>query len=550
MINYYIISNASRASNYGIGTYTCQLQACLTPCADVRVSYIDMFANTQEFLKETDEVGYMHYKIPVISGNVEDEVSCKNAFYYLLQHINDENDSSLIFHFNYFQHYYLAIMLKIAFPKCRIVLTIHYLNWCFELNGNETLFRHYISTATEGKVDKESDSRIQSVRNNFKLERNFMSLADDVVVLSKATKNIIINDYKIHKDKLSLIYNGLDISDIPEATENSVDSFIGNNFKYLLYVGRLDDIKGVTYLIKAFNKLSKEDEKLHLIIVGDGNFTSCLNAAKGNWERITFTGKISKEDLRLIYPKIALGILPSFHEQCSYAAIEMMAHGIPMVITDSTGLKEMLEDCPSCIIPINNDNFSEDEFVETIYHTIHQLISDNDRLLEASQLVKRLYQERYTLSVMGKGYLSLLNSANRPVFSKDLLYMIDRRMISLIDSCPDIDTSFFGMTGIGCYLWYRICTMKNTPDKQDISQSLLLQEYMIYWMDWIYETLQLGDEQYPAELSDLTKELKDNMFYTIQANKLANATENKVQEKNTDEITILANALKIFRCKI
>ena len=227
-----------------------------------------------------------------------------------------------------------------------------------------------------------------------------------------------------------------------------------------------------------------------------------------------------------------------------------MAHGIPMVITDSTGLKEMLEDCPSCIIPINNDNFSEDEFVETIYHTIHQLISDNDRLLEASQLVKRLYQERYTLSVMGKGYLSLLNSANRPVFSKDLLYLIDRRVISLIDSCPDIDTSFFGMTGIGCYLWYRICTMKNTPDKQDISQSLLLQEYMIYWMDWIYETLQLGDEQYPAELSDLTKELKDNMFYTIQANKLANATENKVQEKNTDEITILANALKIFRCKI
>lgn len=550
MINYYIISNASRAANYGIGTYTCQLQSCLTPCADVRVSYIDMFANTQEFLKETDEVGYMHYKIPVISGNVEDEVSCKNAFYYLLQHINDENDSSLIFHFNYFQHYYLAIMLKIAFPKCRIVLTIHYLNWCFELNGNETLFRHYISTATKEKEEKESEMRIQRVRNNFKLERNFMSLADDVVVLSKATKNIIINDYNIQKDKLSLIYNGLDTSDIPEVTENSVESFMGNNVKYLLYVGRLDDIKGVPYLIKAFNKLSKEDEKLHLIIVGDGNFTSCLNAAKGNWERITFTGKISKEDLRLIYPKIALGILPSFHEQCSYAAIEMMANGIPMVITDSTGLKEMLEDCPSCIIPINNDNFSEDEFVETIYHTIHQLISDNDRLQEASQLVKRLYQERYTLSVMGKGYLALLNSANRPVFSKDLLYMIDRKMISLIDSCPDIDTSFFGMTGIGCYLWYRICTMKNTPDKQDISQSLLLQEYMIYWMDWIYETI-LQDETYiPSELVDILYKIKDTDFYKTKTAELIKLIPSRNPENIISEEHILSNALKIFNCKI
>ena len=550
MINYYIISNTSRAANYGIGTYTCQLQSCLTPCADVRVSYIDMFANTQEFLKETDEVGYMHYKIPVISGNVEDEVSCKNAFYYLLQHINDENDSSLIFHFNYFQHYYLAIMLKSAFPKCRIVLTIHYLNWCFELNGNETLFRHYISTATKGKVDKESDSRIQSVRNNFKLERNFMSLADDVVVLSKATKNIIINDYKIHKDKLSLIYNGVDISDIPEATENSVDSFIGNNFKYLLYVGRLDDIKGVTYLIKAFNKLSKEDEKLHLIIVGDGNFTSCLNAAKGIWERITFTGKISKEDLRLIYPKIALGILPSFHEQCSYAAIEMMANGIPMVITDSTGLKEMLEDCPSCIIPINNDNFSEDEFVETIYHTIHQLISDNDRLQEASQLVKRLYQERYTLSVMGKGYLALLKSVNRPIFSKDLLYLIDRRMISLIDSCPDIDTSFFGMTGIGCYLWYRICTLKDSDNKLDMSQSLLLQEYMIYWMDWIYETISQDETYIPSELVDILYKIKDTDFYKTKTAELIKLIPSRNPENIISEEHILSNALKIFNCKI
>lgn len=550
MINYYIISNASRAANYGIGTYTCQLQSCLTPCADVRVSYIDMFANTQEFLKETDEVGYMHYKIPVISGNVEDEVSCKNAFYYLLQHINDENDSSLIFHFNYFQHYYLAIMLKIAFPKCRIVLTIHYLNWCFELNGNETLFRHYISTATKEKEEKESDMRIQRVRNNFKLERNFMSLADDVVVLSKATKNIIINDYNIQKDKLSLIYNGFDTSDIPEVTENSVESFMGNNVKYLLYVGRLDDIKGVTYLIKAFNKLPKEDEKLHLIIVGDGNFTSCLNAAKGNWERITFTGKIPKEDLRLIYPKIALGILPSFHEQCSYAAIEMMANGIPMVITDSTGLKEMLEDCPSCIVPINQENFSEEEFVDTLYHTIHELISDNDKLHKVSQLVKRLYQEKYALSAMGKGYRVLLKSVNRPIFSKDLLYLIDRRMISLIDSCPDIDTSFFGMTGIGCYLWYRICTLKDSDNKQDMSQSLLLQEYMIYWMDWIYETI-LQDETYiPSELVDILYKIKDTDFYKTKTAELIKLIPSRNPENIISEEHILSNALKIFNCKI
>ena len=52
------------------------------------------------------------------------------------------------------------------------------------------------------------------------------------------------------------------------------------------------------------------------------------------------------------------------------------------------------------------------------------------------------------------------------------------------------------------------------------------------------------------ELSDLIKELKENRFYVTQANKLANTTEEKVQKENTDEVTILANALKIFICKI
>ena len=550
MIDYYIISNASRAANYGIGTYSRQIVSCMEESNDICISYIEMFANTLEFLSEVDEKGNIHYKIPVVSGNVEDEISCKNAFYYLFQHIKAQKNKILFFHFNYFQHYHLAVMLKVAYPECRIILTVHYLNWCFELMGNESLFRHYISTSPETIEDNESIKVRQTVLSNFELERNFMLLADDVIVLSKATQNIIINDYKILSSKITLIYNGYDVNKSICKKCTSIKSFSKSNSKYILFVGRLDKIKGVPYLIKAFNKLSSEDKNLHLIIVGDGDFPTCMAASNGNWERITFTGKISKEDLKQIYPKIALGILPSFHEQCSYAAIEMMANGIPLIITDSTGLKEMLLECPSFIVPINQENFSEEEFVDTLYHTIHELISDNDRLQEASRLVQKLYQNRYTLSAMGKGYRALLNSVNRPIFPKDLLYMIDRRMISLIDSCPDIDVSFFGMTGIGYYLWYRICTLKDSDDKQDMSQSLLLQEYMIYWMDWIYETLQLEGGQYPAELSDLIKELKENRFYVTQANKLANTTEEKVQKENTDEVTILANALKIFICKI
>ena len=36
--------------------------------------------------------------------------------------------------------------------------------------------------------------------------------------------------------------------------------------------------------------------------------------------------------------------MPSFHEQCSYVAIEMMMHGIPLIASTTTGLKEMVTD--------------------------------------------------------------------------------------------------------------------------------------------------------------------------------------------------------------
>lgn len=549
MIDYYIISNASRAANYGIGTYSGQIVSCLAKDSDININYIEMFANTSEYLKDVDEKGKTHYKIPIVSGNVEDEISCRNAFYYLSQHIKRNAKTTHVFHFNYFQHYYLAVLLKIAFPECRIILTVHYLSWCFDLKGNDTLFRYYISPSNNIPDDDGTNRLIKDVRSNFELERNFMSLADEVIVLSRATKNIIKNDYHIQKDKLLLVYNGLDISDVSGSMPQGIDSFKDSERKYLLYVGRLDEIKGVSYLVKAFNKLSQEDARLHLIIVGDGDFASCLNATNGNWERITFTGKISKEYLEQIYPKITLGILPSFHEQCSYAAIEMMAHGIPMVITDSTGLKEMLEEYPPCIVSINQENFSEEEFVDALYSAIHTLVSDEARLQEVSSLVKRLYQEKYTQSLMSAGYLSLLKAKDYPIFSKDLLYMIDRRMIALIDSCPDIDTSFFGMTGIGCYLWYRICTLKDSDNKQDMSHSLLLQEYMIYWMDWIYKTI-LQETDIPSELVDVLYKIKETDFYKTRTSELIKLVPSLNSEKAISEEHILSNALRIFNCKI
>ena len=65
--------------------------------------------------------------------------------------------------------------------------------------------------------------------------------------------------------------------------------------------------------------------------VGDGFYSYYLNSCNPTWNKITFTGKLNKEDLYKLYQIADIGVLPSFHEQCSYVAIEMMMYGIPLV---------------------------------------------------------------------------------------------------------------------------------------------------------------------------------------------------------------------------
>ena len=157
-----------------------------------------------------------------------DEISCRNAFYYLSQHIKRNAKTTHVFHFNYFQHYYLAVLLKIAFPECRIILTVHYLSWCFDLKGNDTLFRYYISPSNNIPDDDGTNRLIKNVRSNFELERNFMSLADEVIVLSRATKNIIKNDYELFKricDKIKSRYGFKEIDDIDINGKRIIDAF-------------------------------------------------------------------------------------------------------------------------------------------------------------------------------------------------------------------------------------------------------------------------------------------------------------------------------------
>jgi len=112
----------------------------------------------------------------------------------------------------------------------------------------------------------------------------------------------------------------------------------------ILFVGRLDPIKGLEYVIRSFRKILKYKPNVHLIIAGRGNFETYLKECENDWMNIHFTGFLLKEQLYELYSISDIGVIPSFHEQCSYVAIEMMMYSLPIIGTTTTGLQEMIVD--------------------------------------------------------------------------------------------------------------------------------------------------------------------------------------------------------------
>lgn len=573
MKNYYIFNNTSRASQYGIGTYTRQLTDILLRKSDIRVFHVDLYDDSKEFCMETDNRGIIHYKFPGDPSNIETEkyaekvcgilckyieeqillekekadVVCASSYAQLVPVSNSWNQGQVIFHFNYFQHYDIARILKARFVKSRVVLAIHYFNWCFQLNGNLTKFRKILKNNI-----KNSDEEDQ-IRKEFNFDRGFLRLSDYVIALSKFCERLLVQDYGIAHEKVLFIPNGLS-EQVPEKDDSFRCCLNGECGKIVLYVGRLDKIKGLEYLLKAFSLVLKVHGDARLVIIGDGNYNECLQNCKGFWDRVTFTGKIAQEELVPFYRTSTLAVLPSFHEQSSYSAIEYMKYGLPFIGTDSTGLKEMLDIVPEMQVHINEESFSADDFVKQLSERINLLLGDKTYREKVSAIMKEQYARFYTQREMASRLYALIEKCSDvkiyPV-SQQLLEDVDSKMTSIIHVQPDIETGFYGMAGIGVYLWWRVECLRGKTDEE--ARMYYLAEYLIYFLDWYADELaEEGVGLGSLEMVGALMEMKRLGFYRIKVMQLFSLLriDESVKVGMPTEMEIVQNALKIFNTHI
>ncbi len=161
--------------------------------------------------------------------------------------------------------------------------------------------------------------------------------SDGVISLSQAVAEDLINNFKIKKDFISVIYNGIDTKNINILAKKplaaSFDVPIKNRF-VISSIGRLEDQKGFQYLIQAFKLVSKKVSSV-LIILGEGKerhkleqLAKDLNVDKD----VYFLG--FQENPYAYLSRCDLFVSSSIYEGFGNVIVEAMTCKLPVIATD------------------------------------------------------------------------------------------------------------------------------------------------------------------------------------------------------------------------
>jgi len=171
-----------------------------------------------------------------------------------------------------------------------------------------------------------------------------MHRAEKVLTVSNYSKGRLIEWSGVSEDKIVVVGNGVDTVFSPEGNLHKFDA------PYILYIRNSKPHKNVATLLKAFALMSESDVKL--VLNGNPDENARHEALRlGVLDRVIFAGRISEDKLPEYYRGAAVVTMPSLYEGFGLPALEGMASGVPVVVSNSTSLPEVVGDAGLLVDP-------------------------------------------------------------------------------------------------------------------------------------------------------------------------------------------------------
>jgi D-inositol-3-phosphate glycosyltransferase len=240
------------------------------------------------------------------------------------------------------------------------------------------------------KNSAQNISEKQEKSERFVIEKKILSRADRILTSNPEEKTFLTETYYYDAGKIDLIPWGVNLRVFKPLARESAKKHIGfPHTKLILYAGRIDPVKGIEFLIRAFHKTVQKEPHAELLIIGGtrGQENAYLGRLKELTEafsltsQVHFPGKKQQKELPFYYSAAEACVFPSLYESFGMAALEAMACASPVIATHTGGLTTIVRDNETgFIVPVAD--------VDALSERMNRILADTN-------LRKRLSHEAF-----------------------------------------------------------------------------------------------------------------------------------------------------------
>jgi glycosyltransferase involved in cell wall biosynthesis len=249
-------------------------------------------------------------------------------------------------------------------------------------------------------------------RNRFVHGLKYGRGCDGVIAVSQAVRGILLRA-GVSEGKIEVIHTGVEIpAQLPTAEERRAARAafdLNNDDDFAIgHMGAFTAEKGQGVAVSAAARLREVIPSAHLLLAGDGPLMPAIHAqSEREAGRVTLLGFLS--DRERFFAALDLFVMPSLAEAWGLAALEAMAHGVPVIASNVGGLAEIVS-------PEEGGRLVPPGDAAVLANTIVESAADRDRLraegLKGRERARR-FSIQQTVERTEAFYRRLLEAASR-----------------------------------------------------------------------------------------------------------------------------------------
>jgi starch synthase len=173
-----------------------------------------------------------------------------------------------------------------------------------------------------------------------------------LIAVSRSMKELIERTHGVPGTDMDVIYNGIDERTVrqisAEARRRLRSTLAAEDEPIILFAGRLNPQKGIVHLLESAAQVVAAAPRVRYLIVGEPDsrdfrrvIEEALDRHPGLRSRMTFLGRVPRQQLSFLYQVADLAVMPSIYEPFGWVAIEAMVAGLPLVTTAAGGPGEI-----------------------------------------------------------------------------------------------------------------------------------------------------------------------------------------------------------------